>query len=62
MFKKAENSFIFCKTLSGLNGSGKSNILDAICFVMGINLQNVGTLFIAFKGSLLSLALVKVYG
>jgi len=22
---------------AGLNGSGKSNILDAICFVLGIN-------------------------
>lgn len=22
--------------ITGLNGSGKSNILDAICFVMGI--------------------------
>ncbi|EDW85861.1 uncharacterized protein Dwil_GK23290 [Drosophila willistoni] len=28
--------------ITGLNGSGKSNILDAICFVLGIsNLQNV---------------------
>jgi len=23
--------------ITGLNGSGKSNILDAICFVLGIN-------------------------
>lgn len=23
--------------ITGLNGSGKSNILDAICFVMGIS-------------------------
>lgn len=29
--------------ISGLNGTGKSNILDAICFVMGIkSLQQVG--------------------
>jgi recombinational DNA repair ATPase RecF len=28
--------------ITGLNGSGKSNILDAICFVMGIkNLSHV---------------------
>ncbi|XP_030388372.1 structural maintenance of chromosomes protein 2 [Scaptodrosophila lebanonensis] len=28
--------------ITGLNGSGKSNILDAVCFVLGIsNLQNV---------------------
>jgi structural maintenance of chromosome 2 len=23
--------------ITGLNGSGKSNILDAICFILGIN-------------------------
>lgn len=29
--------------ITGLNGSGKSNILDAICFVLGIdNLKQVG--------------------
>lgn len=29
--------------ITGLNGSGKSNILDAICFVLGItNLVQVG--------------------
>ncbi len=29
--------------ITGLNGSGKSNILDAICFVLGItNLTHVG--------------------
>lgn len=28
--------------ITGLNGTGKSNILDAICFVLGIsNLNNV---------------------
>jgi structural maintenance of chromosome 2 len=28
--------------ITGLNGSGKSNILDSICFVLGIqNLQQV---------------------
>ena len=28
--------------ITGLNGSGKSNILDSICFVLGItNLSNV---------------------
>lgn len=28
--------------ITGLNGSGKSNILDSICFVLGItNLQRV---------------------
>ena len=31
--------------ITGLNGSGKSNILDSICFVLGIqNLQQVGRL------------------
>lgn len=30
--------------ITGLNGSGKSNILDAICFVLGIkNLSQVGS-------------------
>ena len=30
--------------ITGLNGSGKSNILDAICFVLGIlNLSQVRT-------------------
>ena len=30
--------------ITGLNGSGKSNILDSICFVLGIqNLQQVRT-------------------
>ncbi len=34
--------------ITGLNGSGKSNILDAICFVLGItNLTQVG--FIIFE-------------
>lgn len=29
--------------ITGLNGSGKSNILDAICFVLGMkNLSKVG--------------------
>ncbi len=29
--------------ITGLNGSGKSNILDAICFLLGIsNLSQVG--------------------
>lgn len=32
--------------ITGLNGSGKSNILDAICFLLGIsNLTQVTTLF-----------------
>jgi recombinational DNA repair ATPase RecF len=31
--------------ITGLNGSGKSNILDAICFVLGItNMQSVSSL------------------
>ena len=30
--------------ITGLNGSGKSNILDGICFVLGItNLSHVST-------------------
>jgi recombinational DNA repair ATPase RecF len=33
--------------ITGLNGSGKSNILDAICFVLGLsNLQQVYAHFI----------------
>lgn len=32
--------------ITGLNGSGKSNILDSICFVLGItNLSHVSNLF-----------------
>ena len=38
--------------ITGLNGSGKSNILDAICFVLGItNLSQVGlqqSIFLSF--------------
>lgn len=35
--------------ITGLNGSGKSNILDAICFVLGIsNLGHVSILQILF--------------
>jgi AAA15 family ATPase/GTPase len=31
--------------ITGLNGSGKSNILDSICFLMGItNLSHVSTI------------------
>jgi AAA15 family ATPase/GTPase len=34
----------YFNAITGLNGSGKSNILDAICFVLGItNLSQVGT-------------------
>ena len=32
--------------ITGLNGSGKSNILDAICFLLGItNLSHVSTYY-----------------
>lgn len=32
--------------ITGLNGTGKSNILDSICFVLGItNLSNVSMFF-----------------
>ena len=41
----------FFNAITGLNGSGKSNILDAICFVLGItNLSQV------LQGLLLQLA------
>lgn len=34
----------FFNAITGLNGSGKSNILDSICFLLGItNLSQVGT-------------------
>lgn len=33
--------------ITGLNGSGKSNVLDSICFVLGIsNLSHVGYMYI----------------
>lgn len=38
--------------ITGLNGSGKSNILDSICFVLGIqNLQQVreGEVYIQYS-------------
>lgn len=39
--------------ITGLNGSGKSNILDAICFVLGItNLTHVSNLFVGLYVSL----------
>ena len=35
----------YFNAITGLNGSGKSNILDSICFVLGItNLSQVGHL------------------
>lgn len=35
--------------ITGLNGSGKSNILDSICFVLGIsNLSQVSFFFLIF--------------
>ena len=34
----------YFNAITGLNGTGKSNILDSICFVLGItNLQQVST-------------------
>ena len=37
--------------ITGLNGSGKSNILDAICFALGINnMQQVRKLSITCEG------------
>lgn len=33
--------------ITGLNGTGKSNILDSICFVLGIT--NLGQVNIAFR-------------
>lgn len=34
----------YFNAITGLNGTGKSNILDSICFVLGItNLSQVGT-------------------
>ena len=32
--------------ITGLNGSGKSNILDAICFVLGIT--NLSQVFVSY--------------
>lgn len=35
--------------ITGLNGTGKSNVLDAICFVLGIsNLGQVNEVFFGF--------------
>lgn len=37
--------------ITGLNGSGKSNILDAICFVLGLtNLTSVSGVVLELKG------------
>lgn len=41
--------------VTGLNGSGKSNILDAICFLLGItnltqvDIELLGSLLITYK-------------
>ncbi len=44
--------------ITGLNGSGKSNILDAICFVLGIsNLRYVARLAPLLCPTLLSFAI-----
>ena len=37
----------FFNAITGLNGSGKSNILDSICFLLGItNLSQVHCFFV----------------
>jgi len=42
----------YFNAITGLNGSGKSNILDSICFVLGItNLSQVRISSIQKKGS-----------
>ena len=42
----------YFNAITGLNGSGKSNILDSICFVLGItNLSQVRNRQSAKKGS-----------
>ena len=41
--------------ITGLNGSGKSNILDAICFLLGItNLSHVSWIFTFLKVSFIN--------
>jgi recombinational DNA repair ATPase RecF len=41
--------------ITGLNGSGKSNILDSICFVLGItNMQQVSSGQLQQTGGMLS--------
>ncbi len=41
----------FFNAITGLNGSGKSNILDSICFVLGItDLKQVRGLRSSFRG------------
>ncbi len=43
----------YFNAITGLNGSGKSNILDSICFVLGItNLSQVGRAFVYAPGHL----------
>lgn len=47
--------------ITGLNGTGKSNILDSICFVLGItNLSNVSYCKYLYLSLLVS-ALFEVY-
>lgn len=47
----------FFNALTGLNGSGKSNVLDAICFVLGItNLSQVRTQHAHKRGARLRLS------
>lgn len=46
--------------ITGLNGSGKSNILDAICFVLGItNLTHVSV--IMFKMCCIPMHILIIY-
>ena len=43
--------------ITGLNGSGKSNILDAICFLLGISNLSQVTLFVCYTEQAGSLGL-----
>jgi AAA15 family ATPase/GTPase len=36
--------------ITGLNGTGKSNILDSICFVLGISNLSQGMCFVSYVG------------
>lgn len=51
----------FFNAITGLNGSGKSNILDSICFLLGISSMSQVKSEGAFKKGLSSLGNISNY-